>query len=128
MPKYVSINGHTVRSNARNGICTPPIRIARTRTDSNPIYASEVEILGGARLLHDPEKAIMRCGARLVLVCDDVKVIRLSLEPVHRVLRAFARLMATADQGRSERANNKRNKRPLVGLPPRPRARDSDNV
>jgi hypothetical protein len=76
MTKFVSINGHTVRKNSRDGTANPPIRIARTRSDSNPTYASEVEILGSARLLYDPSKAILRCGARLVLVCDDVKVIR----------------------------------------------------
>ena len=76
MTKFVSINGHTVRSNARNGTCTPPIRIARSKSDANPTYASEVEILGSARLTYDPVRAILRCGARLVLVCDDVRVIR----------------------------------------------------
>lgn len=74
--RYVSINGHTIRSNSRHGTYTPPIRIARTRTDPNPVYCSEVEISGRARLIYDPTKAMLRCGARLVLVCDDVKVIR----------------------------------------------------
>ena len=76
MTKFVSINGQTIRKNSRDGSTIPPIRIARTRTDPNPIYASEVEISGSARLIYDPGKTIMRCGARLVLVCDDVKIIR----------------------------------------------------
>ena len=54
----------------------PPIRIARSRTDPTPIYAKEVEILGSARLVYDPTKAMLRCGARLVLICDDVRVIQ----------------------------------------------------
>lgn len=76
MTKFVSINGQTIRNNARHGTSEPPIRIARTRSDSKPIYAKEVEITGRARLIYDEDKAIMRCGARLVLVCDDVKVVR----------------------------------------------------
>jgi hypothetical protein len=76
MTKFVSINGQTIRQNSRHGTAVPPIRIARTRSDPNPIYASEVEISGRTRLIYDPTKAMLRCGARLVLVCDDVKVIR----------------------------------------------------
>lgn len=64
MTKFASINGNVIRSNARHGTRTPPIRIARTRSDSNPTYASEVEILGRARLSYDPDRAILRCGAR----------------------------------------------------------------
>jgi len=76
MTKFISINSHAIKSNSRYGLAEPPIRIARTRSDPNPIYASEVEISGSARLIYDPTKAMLRCGARLVLVCDDVKVIR----------------------------------------------------
>jgi hypothetical protein len=69
--KFVSINGNTIRARGDN-----PIRIARSRNDQKPVYANEIEIVGKARLVYDPTKAIMRCGARLVLVCDDVKVTR----------------------------------------------------
>lgn len=69
--KYVSINGNTIRSRGDK-----PIRIAKTPSDQKPTYANEIVILGGAKLVYDPEQAIMRCGARLVLVCDDVKVTR----------------------------------------------------
>lgn len=74
--KYVSINGHTIRSNARTGAAVPPIRIAKSRSDAKPTYANEVEILGPATLVYDPGKALMRCGARMVLQCRDVKVLR----------------------------------------------------
>ncbi len=76
MTKFVSINGQTIRRNAISGERKPPIRIAKSRHDDKPVYASEVEILGAARLVYDPDKAIMRCGARLVLECTDVKIIR----------------------------------------------------
>ena len=34
-----------------------------------------IDIIGPAKLFYDPEKRLMRCGARLVLMCEDVKVI-----------------------------------------------------
>lgn len=74
--KYVSINAHTIRHNAVAGSEDAPIRIARTKSDQKPTYASEIEIVGPARLIYDPKKAIMRCGARMVLECADVKVVR----------------------------------------------------
>lgn len=74
--KYVSINGHTIRRNAKNGTDEPPIRIATRRNDTKPIYAREIEIVGRARLVYQPEAPIMKCGARLVLIADDVKVVR----------------------------------------------------
>jgi hypothetical protein len=74
--KYVSINGQTIRRNSRHGEAAAPIRIAKSRTDSRPTYANEIEIVGPARLVYTPDKPIMRCGARLVLECADVKVTR----------------------------------------------------
>jgi hypothetical protein len=74
--KYVSINAHTVRRNAVAGESEAPIRIAKSRNDAKPVYASEIEIIGPARLVYDPRKKILRCGARLVLECSDVKVTR----------------------------------------------------
>lgn len=74
--KYVSINGHTIRRNAVLGMSDAPIRIARTKSDRKPAYASEVEIIGPARLVYDPCKKLLHCGARMVLECADVKVVR----------------------------------------------------
>lgn len=74
--KYVSINAHTIRRNAVAGEKAAPIRIARSKSDAKPTYASEIEIIGPARLVYDPTKALMRCGARMVLQCADVKVVR----------------------------------------------------
>lgn len=74
--KYVSINGQTIRHNAVTGARKAPIRIARTKSDQSPVYASEIRIKGNARLEYSPGKPIMRCGARLVLIADDVEVLR----------------------------------------------------
>jgi hypothetical protein len=68
---FVSINGHTIRKRGDK-----PIRIAKTPSDAKPVYANEIEIVGPARLVYDPDKQLLRCGARLVLECTDVKVIR----------------------------------------------------
>jgi hypothetical protein len=79
MPAYISINGHTIRKNAVQGTDEPPIRIARTKSDQRPVYAHEVRIEGPSTLVYSPEKAIIRCGARLALVVPeygDVKIVR----------------------------------------------------
>lgn len=70
MTRYVSINGHTIRKRGDK-----PIRIARSPGDAKPIYANEVDIIGPAKLIYDPDKSIMRCGARCVIVCEDAKVV-----------------------------------------------------
>lgn len=74
--RYVSINGHTIRANAVRKTNNPPIRIARSRSDKNPVYASEIEIVGPARLVYRPNEPILKCGARLVLECKDVVVVK----------------------------------------------------
>lgn len=74
--RYVSINAHTIRRNAVAGESAPPIRIARTKSDAKPQYASEIEIIGKARLVYDPDKKLIKCGARMVLQCDDVRIVR----------------------------------------------------
>jgi hypothetical protein len=40
------------------------------------VYASAIKIVGPAELVYSPGCSIMRCGARLVLKCADVKVTR----------------------------------------------------
>ena len=69
--KYVSINGHTIRKRGDK-----PIRIARTPSDQHPVYANAIDIVGPARLVYDKDNRLLRCGARLVLECADVKVTR----------------------------------------------------
>ena len=74
--KYVSINGHTIRKNSLTGSRDAPIRIAKSPSDKRPIYAHEIEIVGPASLIYNPDKPIMSCGARLILKCADIKVVR----------------------------------------------------
>lgn len=77
--RYVSINAHVIRANARDGTDLPPIRIARSRSDRKPVYARDIEFAGRARLIYDRTAPILKCGARMVLVIgdgDSLKVIR----------------------------------------------------
>lgn len=69
--KYITINGQTIRKRGDK-----PIRIARTPSDQSPVYANEIEIVGPARLVYDPDNRLVRCGARCAIVCEDVKVVR----------------------------------------------------
>lgn len=73
---YVSINGQTVRSNARRGTNEPPIRIATSKNDRKPRYAHEIEISGPSRLIYSPDKPVLKCGARLVIEAEQVSIVR----------------------------------------------------
>ncbi len=73
---FVSVNSHVIRSNARHGRNEPPIRIARTKSDSKPEYAREVSLSGNVKMLYTPDGAILACGARLVIQADEVKVLK----------------------------------------------------
>lgn len=64
---YVSINGSIIRRNAMRGEDNPVIRIARSRSDNKPRYAHEIAIDQPCRLVYQPDGAIMKCGARLVI-------------------------------------------------------------
>jgi hypothetical protein len=78
MTEYVSINAGVIRLNAIQGTDLPPIRVARTKSDQKPRYASEIEITGKCRLTYSPKKPILKCGARMVLEAPDgsVKILR----------------------------------------------------
>ena len=71
---YISINGHTIRSNSKNGTKIPPIRIAKKKNDSKPIYASRIKITEPCELIYDSEQHILKCGARLVIEAPDGSV------------------------------------------------------
>ena len=76
MTSYVSINGHIIRSNAKNGTDEPPIRIAVGKNDRKPRYAREIEISGPSRLIYSADKPFLKCGARLVIEAADVRIVR----------------------------------------------------
>lgn len=75
---YISINGSTIRKNAVTGSRDAPIRIGKSQSDSKPVYAHEITIVGPSQLIYSPDEPIIRCGARLALVAayDDVRIVR----------------------------------------------------
>lgn len=70
---YISVNKQTVARNSRSGSKDAAIAI-RFGKSGVPTYVNEVEINGPSRLVYDPAKPILRCGARLVLVTDAANV------------------------------------------------------
>lgn len=77
---YVSVNRFKLARNTkmrrlaalRRGDMTPdepPIRVQRGKSGEK-WYAFEVAIDGPSWMMYDPEKALLPCGARLVLVTD----------------------------------------------------------
>lgn len=79
MKAYISINAGVIRKNINLNRKEPPIRIAKTKSDSKPVYAHEIRIKGPSKLVYSPDSAILRCGARMVLVVnayEDVKIVK----------------------------------------------------
>jgi hypothetical protein len=73
---FVSVNVHTIRANAKHGRSDPPIRIARTRSDSKPPYAREIKLVGKATVIYSPDCPPLKCGARMAVQDDSIKIIR----------------------------------------------------
>ena len=69
--KFITINGQKIRKREPFAI-----RVAKSPSDQKPLYANEVEIIGNSRLVYDPDKRLVRCGARCVLVADDARIVR----------------------------------------------------
>lgn len=60
---YTHINRNLLNSGQ------PPVRFQRGKK-GKPTYAFEVELPAKSRVVFDPEKPILPCGARLVIVSD----------------------------------------------------------
>ena len=70
---YVSINKHIIAKNARHGTKEPPISIRKTKSGKAK-YVQSVKISGPCELIYSPDKPILKCGARLVLITKDAFV------------------------------------------------------
>ena len=64
---YVSVNRQVIARNARNGGKEPAISV-RIGKSGSPKYVKKLKINGPCELVYDPEKPILKCGARLVIV------------------------------------------------------------
>jgi len=73
---YTHINRGIIDSNRKNGRCDPPVRYQKGKY-GKPIYAMEVELPEGARVVYDEKGCILPCGARLVIVSEkEPKIVR----------------------------------------------------
>lgn len=59
--KRIHVNQHVIRSNRKNNLCDPPIRVKTSREN---IPAHQVSIDGPSQLLYRPDQPL-NCGARL---------------------------------------------------------------
>lgn len=70
---YISVNKQTVARNSRTGSKDAAIAV-RFGKSGKAIYTNSVSIDGPSRLVSDPAKPILRCGARLVLIAPAASV------------------------------------------------------
>ena len=61
MKKYIHINQHIIKSNAKSGDREPVITVKTYKTNN---YGHEVEINGPCRIVYSPDKPLS-CGAKV---------------------------------------------------------------
>jgi hypothetical protein len=80
MTEYISVDGGAISRNSAVGCksAEPPIRIDRRLDCRHPKFAHEIKINAPCRLVYQPTRAVLPCGARLVIEAPDgsVEVIR----------------------------------------------------
>lgn len=74
MTYYTHINRGVIDANRKNGRNDPPITIKRGKR-GKPITAHEVGLPVGARMIYSPHDPILPCGARLVVVSDEMPTV-----------------------------------------------------
>ena len=67
---YVHINRNTIDSNRKHNRNDPPIRIQHGRYGA-PIYSDNVVLPVRSRVRYSHNGAILPCGARLVIECEE---------------------------------------------------------
>jgi hypothetical protein len=66
---YISVNRQIIARNARHGTKEPAISV-RIGKSGKPRYVRSLKINGPSKLLYDPSKPILKCGARLVIITE----------------------------------------------------------
>ena len=66
---YTHINRNIIDSNRRNGTNNPPIRYQKGKT-GKAVYAHEIELPAGSRIIYQASNPILSCGARVVIVSE----------------------------------------------------------
>ncbi len=75
---YININKHVIAQNNKRAPedAEPPVRFCRGRSGKQT-YCHELELPAGSRIVYQPDKPLVKCGARLVIVSpEEPKVIR----------------------------------------------------
>lgn len=67
---YVNINKHTVGNNARNDKNDPPIRVSKGKSGKGEYY-HRVSLPADSAVVYSPLAPILKCGARVVIECDE---------------------------------------------------------
>jgi hypothetical protein len=66
---YTHVNRNVIDSNRKHGRNDPPVRFQKGKY-GKAVYAHEVKLPDGARVIYDPHGRILPCGARLVIVSE----------------------------------------------------------
>lgn len=64
----INVNKHVIARNARANTNDPPVRISKGKAGKG-VYCHEAQIPEGSRILYSAGEPILKCGARLVIVC-----------------------------------------------------------
>ena len=67
---YTHINRNVIDSNRKHGRNDPPVRFQKGKY-GKAVYAHEVELPMGSRVIYDPHARLLPCGARLVITSDE---------------------------------------------------------
>ena len=67
---YVNVNKHVIAKNIKTpaGERKPAVRVSRGKSGT-PRYGNEFKLPEGSYIKYDADKPILKCGARLVIVC-----------------------------------------------------------
>jgi|TARA_E500000318_G_scaffold84500_1_gene80314 hypothetical protein len=71
MKKYIHINQHVIRSNAKSGKREPVITVKTYKTNN---YGHSVEVNGPCRIVYSPDKPLS-CGAKVWIETESSVVV-----------------------------------------------------
>jgi hypothetical protein len=66
MKKYIHVNQHVIKRNAKEGTTDPVLTVKTYKSND---YAHEVEIDGPSKLVYSPDKPLS-CGAKVYIETD----------------------------------------------------------
>lgn len=66
---YIHVNRHVIAANTKNGTSNPAVRIQHGKHGKGQLF-HEVELPGPSKVIYSPDRPILPCGARLVIVTN----------------------------------------------------------